>query len=139
MDNMTCKSRAFISLAAISLLAIIICLILNNRKVFIGDITKDQSGYCLKFEKMNREDSYIILVCKDDVFSANFRTDKGHADLIIGMDDRNPIYKGNDIETGTFDVIVPEDGEYRITVKAKHASGYVEVYAKKGGTTNNDD
>ena len=135
---MTYKSRAFISLAAISLLAIIICLILNNRKVFIGDITKDQSGYCLKFEKMNREDSYLIPVCKDDVFSVNFRTDKGHADLIIGMDGKDPIYKGNDIKNGTFDVIVPEAGEYRITVNAKHSSGYVEVYAKKGVATNYD-
>ena len=136
---MTYKSRAFISLAAISLLAIIICLILNNRKVFIGDITKDQSGYCLKFEKMNQEDLYLIPACKDDVFAVNFRIDKGHADLIIAMDGKTPIYKGNDIETGTFDVIVPEDGEYRITVNAKHSSGYVEVYAKKGGNINNDD
>ena len=47
------------------------------------------------------------------------------------MDGKSPIYKGNDIETGEFNVIVPEDGSYRITVNAKHASGCIEVYAKK--------
>lgn len=94
--------------------------------------------YILEFENMNREDSCMIPVCKDDVFAVNFRIDNGHADLIIAMDGKTPIYKGNDIESGVFDVIVPEDGEYRITVNAKHASGYVEVYAKKGGVTNYD-
>ena len=80
----------------------------------------------------------MIPVCKDDVFAVKFRIDNGHADLIIAMDGKTPIYKGNDIESGVFDAIVPEDGEYRITVNAKHASGYVEVYAKKGGATNYD-
>ena len=87
--------------------------------------------YILKFERMNREDFYLIPACKDDVFSVNFRIDKGHADLIIEIDGRNPIYKGNDIENGEFNVIVPEDGEYRITVNAKHAAGSIEVYAGK--------
>lgn len=85
--------------------------------------------YILEFEKMNREDSYIIPACKDDIFTVNFRIDKGHADFIIAMNGRTQIYKGNDIDSGVFDVVVPEDGEYRITINAKHASGYVEVYA----------
>ncbi len=94
--------------------------------------------YILEFENMNREDSCMIPVCKDDIFAVNFRIDKGCVDFIIGIDGKSPIYKGNDIESGMFDVIVPEDGEYRITVSAKHSFGYVEVYAKKGATTNYD-
>lgn len=87
--------------------------------------------YLLEFEKMNQEESYVISACKDDVFAVNFRIDKGHVDFIIAMDGNTPIYKGNDIKTGEFNVIVPEDGTYRITVNAKHASGYVEVYLEE--------
>jgi len=94
--------------------------------------------YILEFEKMNREDSCTIPVCKDDEFAVNVRIDTGHVDFIIAMDGNTPIYKGNDIEDGEFNVIVPADGAYRITVNAKHASGYVEVYAKKGVATNYD-
>ncbi|MDO4961906.1 MAG: hypothetical protein Q4E57_08675 [Eubacteriales bacterium] len=95
--------------------------------------------YILEFEKMNREDSCLIPACKDDVFAVNFRIDKGQVDLIIAMDGNTPIYKGNDIEIGEFNVIVSEDGAYRITVNAKHASGYVEVNTKKGMLENHDD
>ena len=92
--------------------------------------------YILEFEKMNQEESYVISACKDDVFDVNFRIDQGRVDFIIGMDGEAPIYKGNNIETGMFEVIAPEDGEYRITVNAKRASGFIKVYAKRGNKEN---
>ena len=85
---------------------------------------------------MNQEESYVISACKEDVFVVNLRIDRGRVDFIIGMDGEASIYKGDNIETGTFEVIVPEDGEYRITVNAKRASGFIKVYAKKENKIN---
>ena len=136
---MTWKGKVSLSIMACILFAIVTIYVWNHQKVFVGNTVKNPDSYILEFEKMHQEDSHVISACKDDVFAVHFRIEKGHADLVIAMDGNTPIYKGNDIETGVFDIIVPEDGEYRITVDAKHAYGYVEVYAKKGGTTNNDD
>lgn len=126
------KKCAFIILILAALAGIIVFFVCGGQKVHcVTGINNMDHYYILEFENMNQEDFYIIPACKDDVFSVNFRIDKGHADFIIAKDGRNPIYKGNDIETGAFEVIATEDGEYRITVDAKHASGCIEVYAKK--------
>lgn len=103
----------------------------NNQKLYVGNQVKSRNCYILEFEKMNQEDSHVISACKDDVFAVNFRIDSGYVDFVIGMDGRYPIYTGNDINNGVFDVIVPEDGEYRITINARHAAGFVEVYVKE--------
>lgn len=125
------KKGFFIMFILAAIAGITIVLACGRQKVHCVTGINDQGHYyILEFEKMNREDSYLIPACKDDVFAVNFRIDKGHADFIIAMDGNPPIYKGNDIETGDFNIIVPEDGEYRITIKAKHASGFVEVHAK---------
>ena len=112
-------------------LAIVAFYVWNHQKVFVGSTVKNPDCYILEFEKMNQEDSHIISACKDDIFAVHFRIEKGHADLVIAMDGRPPIYMGNGIKYGEFNVIVPEDGEYRITINARHAAGFVEVYVKE--------
>ena len=125
------KSAVLIFLIAGMLLGMIALCVHSNQKMFIGNQVKSRNCYILEFEKMNQKDSHVLSACKDDVFTVNFRIDNGHADFIIAMDGKTPIYKGNDIESGVFDVIVPEGGEYRITINARHADGFLEVYAKK--------
>ena len=99
----------------------------NNRDVFIGTNTKTTDCYILQVEKMNNTDSHVLVLEKDDVLSVEYSIDKGNVDLVIGLEKEKPIYKGNDIEDEKFEVIVPRDGEYRITVKAKHAAGSITI------------
>lgn len=99
----------------------------NNRDVFIGTNTKTTDCYILQVEKMNKTDSHVFVLEKDDVLSVEYSIDRGNVDLVIGLEKEKPIYKGNDIEDGKFEVIVPRDGEYRITVKAKHAAGSIVI------------
>ena len=99
----------------------------NNRDVFIGTNTKTTDCYILQVEKMNTTDSHVFVLEKDDVLSVEYSIDRGNVDLVIGLEKEKPIYKGNDIEDGKFEVIVPRDGEYRITVKAKHAAGSIVI------------
>ena len=129
---MALKNKVFLTLLTVSLLAVFAFFVWNNMKAFVGNSIKNPNSYVLEFEEMNREDTYVIPACQDDVFVVNFRIDKGHADLIIAIDGKSPIYKGNDIVTGAFEVIAPETVEYRININARHASGFIEVYAKKG-------
>ena len=83
---MALKNKVFLTLLTVSLLAVFAFFVWNNMKAFVGDSTKNPNSYVLEFEVMNREDTYVIPACQDDVFVVNFRIDKGHADLIIAMD-----------------------------------------------------
>lgn len=132
------KKYVLVVLLLAALAGIIVFFAGNGQKVRCETGIKNQDYYyILEFEKMNRDDSCRIPACKGDVFSVRCRIDKGNVDLIIGMDGRTPVYRGNDIESGAFEVIASEEGEYRISVNAKHADGYVEVYVKNG-TAEND-
>ena len=130
--------KCILLLALLAALAgIIIFISCGKQKVrCVTGINNLDRYYILEFDKMNREESYVISACKEDVFVVNLRIDRGRVDFIIGMDGEASIYKGDNIETGTFEVIVPEDGEYRITVNAKRASGFIKVYAKKENKVN---
>ena len=76
---------------------------------------------------MNQMDCHVLTLRENEVLSVEYSIDRGNVDLVIGLEKEKPIYKGNDIEDGKFEVIVPRDGEYRITVKAKHAIGSIAI------------
>lgn len=44
---------------------------------------------------------------------------------------QDPIYRGNDVQTGTFELPIQEEGEYVISVNAGKASGRLE-FERKG-------
>ena len=99
----------------------------NNRVVFRGTSTKTTDCYILQFEKMNQTDSHVLLLEKNDVLDVEYSIDEGKMDFTIEKENAKPVYKGNDIAGGKFEVIVPEDGAYKITVKAKYASGMILI------------
>ena len=103
--------------------------IYDRQVVFTGDKVKNPDCYVLKFEKMNQTDSHTLMLQEGDTLSVDFSIDRGHADLFIGMDGEEMIYRANDITSGAFELTVPKDGDYRITVQAKHASGSVMINA----------
>lgn len=102
----------------------------DNQKVFVGNIEKDSDAYILEFEKMNQTESHSLNLTKDDVLSVEYQIDQGQVDLVIGMEKEKAIYTGNDIDNGKFSVVVPKDGEYIMTIKAKNAKGTIKIYAK---------
>ena len=80
---------------------------------------------------MNQTDSHDLLLEKNDVLDVEYSIDKGKMDFTIEKENAKPIYKGNDIVGGKFEVIVPEAGAYKITVKAKNASGMIMIKKMK--------
>lgn len=109
------------------LMGIVLFFIVDNQSVFTGSRVKNPDSYTLEFTQMNQTDSHVISLSEGDALSVDFAIDRGRADLIIGIDGEKPIYTGNDIKSGTFFLNIPVAGQYRITVRAKHAAGYVSV------------
>lgn len=125
------KKKFIIILLVISVLGVIVFYIKDKQIIFEGSRVKNEDCYTLEFEEMNQSDSHTLGLYKGDVISVEFDIDKGKVNLSIGMDGAKPIYRGNNIDFGKFKVIASEDGCYKISVDAKHASGFINIYSNK--------
>lgn len=126
------KRTLFILLLVIILLWMSNLYIWNNRSVFVGDKTKTSDCYMLQIEEMNQTDSHVLILEKNDVLSVEYSIEKGKLDFYIGQENERPIYRGNDIAGGKFEVIIQKKGAYQISVKAKHASGNISIIVNSG-------
>lgn len=99
----------------------------NNRLIFVGDSTKTSECYILDFEEMNQKDWHVLTLRENEVLSVEYSIYKGRVDFSIEAGGDTSVFKGNNIDSGKFELIVPSDGEYEIVVNAKHASGMLEI------------
>lgn len=124
------KKKSRIIIAAVFIIAIIgiaAFTINNNQEYFTGSRVKNPDYYTLEFSRMNQTDTHSIYLEEDDAFDVVFDIQKGKVDLIIGIEGKEPIYTGNSLKSGRFQVEAEEAGDYKITVKAKNAKGAISV------------
>lgn len=112
---------ALVSVIVVLFLAVF--LFYENVNIFKGNRVKNPNSYTMEFQSMNQKDSHVMALKAEDVLDIEYEILKGRVDLTIGIDGEKPIYKGTKLEAGSFQVIIPADGDYRITIKAKHAAG----------------
>lgn len=99
----------------------------DRRDRFVGDAISNPDFLSLDFELMNRTEIRTFTYSEGDELLVDFDITKGHVDLLIKERGGAVCYKGDDIENGHFYLTIPEDGDYDITVTARHAAGRVTV------------
>lgn len=127
------KKKLMLCIGLVSLCVIIvpvISVIIRKEPTFNGSRVRNPDCYTLDFDIMNQMDSHSIVLSRGAIMSVDFAIEKGEVDLTIGIDGEEPIYRGNGINEGAFDLGIPADGCYRITVDAKHAKGYIYIYGR---------
>lgn len=77
----------------------------------------------MSFYPLNSSVSEAFELQKDDVIDVSLVVMKGSLTIVIGQENRKPIYEGNLVELDSFQVRVPEDGTYFITVSGQKAEG----------------
>ena len=53
--------------------------------------------------------------------------EKGRVDIVIGAEGDEPIYFGNDVDSGKSELPVSAAGQYKVTVEARGAAGEIAV------------
>lgn len=87
------KKCAFIMIILAAIIGRIAFFVCVEQKVrCITGINNQGHYYILEFKKMNRDNSYMIPVSKNDVFAVNFKINQGHADFSIAMDGTFVVY-----------------------------------------------
>lgn len=85
----------------------------------------ESNRFSLGCEKLNDTMAESFELHSGDTIAVSLVRIDGRFDITIGINGEKPIYTGNDAQTGSFDVKVPEDGIYIITVSGKRAEGSV--------------
>ena len=98
-----------------------------NAEVFDGNSVKNQDNFFLRFTRMSKTDAHIITAEAGDVISVELEIEKGRADIVIGAEGDEPIYFGNDVDSGKFELPVSAAGQYKVTVEARGAAGEIAV------------
>ena len=97
--------------------------VFHREAAFDGSRVANPDAFLLKFTEMNKSDSHTVRLKSGDTLRVSYAIDKGRIDVEIGMDGQPPIYRGNGIRTGAFELPVKEAGGYTIRVEARHAAG----------------
>lgn len=106
-------------------------------RVFDGSRVANPDGFRLDFSYMNRSDSQTLELAPGDTLEVAYEIREGRVDVTIGLSGQAPIYRGNDVQTGAFELPVEEAGAYVISVNAGKASGRLEFErrAERDGRT----
>lgn len=103
----------------------------SSDRVFDGSRVGNPDGYWLDFSYMDQSDSHTMSLKPGDILKATYEIKDGRIDVTIGVSGQDPIYRGNDVQTGTFELPIQEEGEYVISVNASRASGRLAFERKE--------
>ena len=101
--------------AGICMFAAMIFLLAGCRtgSVFDGSRVSDTSGFRMEYSILNREES------------ASLSHTEGTVDVTVGMNGKEPIYRGNGQQNADFVLEIAETGNYHIFVSGHQAKGNI--------------
>lgn len=128
------RKKLFVSslflLAAILLLFIVLRNNAYQNPEYNGDRIGGADQYTLNFTAMNGEQAHTMSLKAGDTLHCTWQIEQGNVDLTISAAETK-IYQGNRIDHAAFDVTIPADGDYVISVKGTHAAGSIDIYRQQ--------
>ena len=116
------KAAAWIYMLAAMLFLLTGC---GTGSVFDGSRVSDASGFRMEYSILNREESADLNLTEGDRLRVSLSHTEGSADVIVGMEGKTPIYRGNGQQNADFVLEIPETGNYHISVTGHQAKGNI--------------
>ncbi|MGM9537669.1 MAG: hypothetical protein ACI3VN_04990 [Candidatus Onthomonas sp.] len=85
----------------------------------------EEDFFSLGMEQLNCTIAEPFSLQEGDTIDVSIVHLSGELLLSIGQENQEPIYTGRNPELGSFQVTIPEDGNYLISASGKHAEGSV--------------
>ena len=113
--------------ACVCMLAAMLFLLTGCRtgSVFDGSRASDASGFRMEYSILNREESAGLNLTEGDRLQVSLSHTEGSADVIVGMEGKTPIYRGNGQQNADFVLEIAETGSYHISVSGHQAKGNI--------------
>ena len=101
--------------------------------VFDGSRVSDASGFRMEYSILNREESSGLNLTEGDRLQVSLSHTEGTVDVTVGMDGKEPIYRGNGQQNADFILEIAESGNYHISVSGHQAKGNIAFIRIPGG------
>ena len=112
--------------AVLSVVALSVFLVINNREEFTGSRERNSVCYISDIEHMNGTDDHALELSAGDILEIYFKNAKGKIRMKITAPDGTILYTGNGkTATDYFTVNISKSGAYSIYVEARHAKGTI--------------
>ena len=113
--------------AGICMLAAMVFLLTGcgTGSVFDGSRAADASGFRMEYSILNREESADLNLTEGDRLQVSLSHTEGTVDVTVGMNGKEPIYRGNGQQNAEFVLEIAETGNYHISVSGHQAKGNV--------------
>ena len=113
--------------ACVCMLAAMLFLLTGCRTggVFDGSRVSDASGFRMEYSILNREESAGLNLTEGDRLQVSLSHTEGNVDIIVRMEGKAPIYRGNGQQNADFVLEIAETGSYHISVSGHQAKGNV--------------
>ena len=123
------------TVAGIFMLAVMLFLLTGCRtgSVFDGSRVSDASGFRMEYSILNREESAGLNLTEGDRLQVSLSHTEGTVDVTVGMNGKEPIYRGNGQQNAEFVLEILEKGNYHISVSGHQAKGNIAFIRIHGG------
>lgn len=81
--------------------------------------------FSLSMEQLNCTIAEPFSLREGDTIDVSVAHISGELSISIGQENKEPVYIGRNPELGSFQITIPEDGDYLISVSGKHAEGSI--------------
>ncbi len=93
--------------------------------VFDGSRVSDAFSFRMEYSMLNREESADLNLMEGDRLQVDLSHTEGSADVTVGMEGKEAIYRGNKQQNADFVLEITETGSYHISVYGQQAKGSV--------------
>ena len=101
--------------------------------VFDGSRVSDTSGFWMEYSILNREELAGLNLTEGDRLQVSLSHTEGTVDVTVGMNGKEPIYRGNGQQNADFVLKIAETGNYHIFVSGHQAKGNIAFIRIPGG------
>ncbi len=123
------KTRTFI---LISLL--LVFLTACGGASYNGSRTGNDQQFIMDYSIFNTTDSQVLKLEKGDIVDVDVVSDSGKIDIEVKKTGEKALYEGKDVQTASFQLTIPDSGDYKITVKGRKARGSISFIKETSKT-----
>ena len=121
--------------ACVCMLAAMIFLLAGcgTGSVFDGSRVSDTFGFRMEYSILNREESADLTLTEGDCLLVSLSHTEGTVDVTVGMNGKEPIYRGNGQQNAEIVLEILEKGNYHISVSGHQAKRNIAFIRIPGG------
>ena len=129
------KKAWILTVIGLALTAAVIFLLAGRTPpvVFDGSMTTDAAGSHMEYRVLDKEISARLDLTAGEELKVTLSHVSGTVDLTVGMEGREPIYRGNGQKNAEFILKITETGNYRVSVTGHQAKGSASFTRLPGG------